>query len=467
MAGVFRRQQAEGEEEEEAAADMASTAVDSQKPIKVDEEKNKQKKGGKVNRKPLQEIGNIVAFNHVVEGKLQNHQITCPITKTLCKLSLEATDPAPAADHQEEVARCAKGISVARAPKQPKAAKKEVTFKPELEQVIVVSPDEEEEEERSDKSKKQKVFSESNSCRKHDGSVVLNARKVDRGITTEPKDNHIVDIDAGDANNELAVVEYVDDIYKFYKLTEDENRTCDYMHLQSNINEKMRLILVDWLVEVHNKFELMPETLYLTIDLVDRFLSRKAVSRRELQLVGIGSMLLASKYEEIWAPEVKDFVCISDEAYTKDQVLAMEKTILGKLEWNLTVATPYVFLARFIKATAQADKTMENMALFLAETGLMHYPVVVSYSPSLIAAAAVYGAIHTTNKTKTPSWTETLKHYTGYSEVQLRECAKMLTQLHAVASESKFKAVYRKFSNPKRGAVALFPPARCLLHHQA
>ncbi|GAB2302447.1 hypothetical protein Dimus_036457 [Dionaea muscipula] len=95
----------------------------------------------------------------------------------------------------------------------------------------------------------------------------------------------------------------------------------------------------------------------------------------------------------------------------------MEKTILRKLEWNLTVATPYVFLARFIKATVQADKTMENMALFLVETGLMYYPVVVSYSPSLIVAAAVYGAIHTTNKTKTPSWIETLKHYTELIKV--------------------------------------------------
>jgi hypothetical protein len=73
---------------------------------------------------------------------------------------------------------------------------------------------------------------------------------------------------------------------------------------QIDINAKMRSILVDWLIEVHRKFELMPETLFLTINIVDRFLSMKSVSRRELQLVGISSMLIASKYEEIWAPEV-------------------------------------------------------------------------------------------------------------------------------------------------------------------
>jgi len=76
------------------------------------------------------------------------------------------------------------------------------------------------------------------------------------------------------------------------------------MDSQPEINASMRAILVDWLVDVHNKFELSPETFYLTINIIDRFLARKAVPRRELQLLGIGAMLIASKYEEIWAPEV-------------------------------------------------------------------------------------------------------------------------------------------------------------------
>lgn len=85
---------------------------------------------------------------------------------------------------------------------------------------------------------------------------------------------------------------------------QDEGRVHDYMDAQPEINEKMRSILVDWLTEVHRKFQLMPETLYLTLNIVDRFLSREVVPRRELQLVGISSMLIACKYEEIWAPEV-------------------------------------------------------------------------------------------------------------------------------------------------------------------
>nr|GMD23005.1 G2/mitotic-specific cyclin S13-7-like [Ipomoea batatas] len=156
------------------------------------------------------------------------------------------------------------------------------------------------------------------------------------------------------------------------------------MAAQPEINAKMRAILVDWLVEVHRKFELMPETFYLTINLIDRFLSMKTVPRKELQLVGISAMLIACKYEEIWAPEVNDFIMISDNAYVRAQVLAMEKTILGKLEWYLTVPTPYVFLVRYIKAAvaAAADgKEMENMSFFLAELGVMNYSAAVVYGP--------------------------------------------------------------------------------------
>lgn len=131
------------------------------------------------------------------------------------------------------------------------------------------------------------------------------------------------------------------------------------MDSQPELNEKMRAILADWLIDVHRKFELSPETLYLTINLVDRFLAIKLVRRRELQLLGISAMLVASKYEEIWPPEVNDFVCLSDRAYSPEQILAMEKTILNKLEWYLTVPTTYVFLVRFIKASGSNEKVSE------------------------------------------------------------------------------------------------------------
>jgi G2/mitotic-specific cyclin-B, other len=94
-----------------------------------------------------------------------------------------------------------------------------------------------------------------------------------------------------------------------------------YMTAQTDINEKMRAILVDWLIEVHHKFKLLPETLFLTINLIDRYLEKQAIVRTKLQLVGVTAMLIASKYEEIYAPEVRDFVYITDKAYSKEEIL--------------------------------------------------------------------------------------------------------------------------------------------------
>ncbi|KAI4308233.1 hypothetical protein L6164_031330 [Bauhinia variegata] len=339
------------------------------------------------------------------------------------------------------------------------AAEKVVAEKPPEHEIIIVSSDDESEEEKKEKEhvSGRKAIERSSRKNVKTLSSILTARsKVACGLTNKPRDL-VVDIDAADIDNELAAVEYIDDIYKFYKLTEDENRLHDYMGSQPDINAKMRSILVDWLIEVHRKFELMPETLYLTMNIVDRFLSMRFVPRKELQLVGISSMLIACKYEEIWAPEVHDFVCISDNTYTREQILMMEKTILRKLDWYLTVPTPYVFLSRYIKASTPSDKQMENTVFFLAELSLMHYPAIILYCPSLIAASAVYAARYTLGRS--PFWTETLRHYTGYSEDQLRECAALMASLHSAAPESKLRAVYKKFCSTDRGAVALLGAA--------
>ena len=127
-----------------------------------------------------------------------------------------------------------------------------------------------------------------------------------------------------------------------------------YMSKQTDINAKMRAILIDWLVEVHLKFKLMPETLYLTVNLIDRYLEKEQIMRNKLQLVGVTAMFIASKYEEIYAPECRDFVYISDKAYTREQILQMEGLMLSKLNFQLTTPNALVFLRRFVKAACPA-----------------------------------------------------------------------------------------------------------------
>ena len=128
-------------------------------------------------------------------------------------------------------------------------------------------------------------------------------------------------IDERDRDDPLCATAYVQEMYEHFRLKEVTTAVRPtYMESQPHINERMRAILVDWLVEVHLKFKLVPETLYLTINLIDRFLELEQVSRPKLQLVGVTSLLIASKYEEIYPPELRDLVYICDRAYTRQDV---------------------------------------------------------------------------------------------------------------------------------------------------
>ena len=118
------------------------------------------------------------------------------------------------------------------------------------------------------------------------------------------------------------------------------------VQVQHDINPVMRGILVDWLVEVAEEYKLSPENLYLSANYVDRFLSVMPVLRGRLQLVGVTCMLIASKYEEIFAPQVEDFVYITDSTYSATEVLQMEVTVLNALRFNLTAVTPHCFIKR-------------------------------------------------------------------------------------------------------------------------
>jgi cyclin B len=109
----------------------------------------------------------------------------------------------------------------------------------------------------------------------------------------------------------------------------------------------MRAILIDWLVDVHCKFKLREETLYLTVSLIDRYLTIASVTRMRLQLVGVAALFIACKYEEIYPPALKDFVYITDNAYVKNDVLEMEGLILQALNFNICNPTPYTFFQKY------------------------------------------------------------------------------------------------------------------------
>ncbi|KAK8314941.1 hypothetical protein V6Z12_D01G206300 [Gossypium hirsutum] len=284
-------------------------------------------------------------------------------------------------------------------------------------------------------------------------------------LTVKPgglDDFEIVDVEQCGEGNDVTLPMFVKHTEAVLDETDEMVSSCvspNYMDRQFDINEKMRAILIDWLIEVHYKFDLMEETLFLTINLIDRFLERCTVIRKKLQLVGMTAMLLACKYEEVSVPIVEDFVLISDKAYTRKDVLDMEKLMVNTLQFHMSVPTPYVFMRRFLKA-AQSEKKLEFLSFFLIELCMVEYEM-LKFQPSLLVAAAIYTAQCSLFRFK--NWTKTSEWHTKYTEDQLLECSKLMVTYHQKAGSGKLKGVHRKYSSYKFGYAAKTEPALFLL----
>jgi len=254
-------------------------------------------------------------------------------------------------------------------------------------------------------------------------------------------------------------VEYVKDIVDHFRRAELKNRpSATYMNIiQSDVNDKMRTILIDWLVDVHLKFKLQSETLFLAVEIVDRFLDKRLVSRHKLQLVGVVAMLLAAKYEEIFPPEVKDFIYIAANTYTRDDILRMERLMFQTLDFNLTIPTLQVFLKRGLQVNESDSRTCQ-LAQYLAELSLLDYKM-LSYLPSLIAASCIYSANQILMIKDT--WGRTLEHYSSYKASDLERCTRDLFQLIHSAPNQKTQAVRRKYSYAKYGEVSKLSQLDC------
>merc|ERR1711881_307826 len=144
----------------------------------------------------------------------------------------------------------------------------------------------------------------------------------------------------------------------------------NYMTKQPDITFTMRSILIDWLIEVGEEYKLHTETIFLAVNYIDRFLSFMSVQRAKLQLVGTACMFIASKYEEIYPPDVGEFVYITDDTYNKRQVLRMEHLVLKVLGFDLSAPTSHLFVSQLGQMSQTNEKT-QHLAMYLNELSLM------------------------------------------------------------------------------------------------
>jgi G2/mitotic-specific cyclin 2 len=206
----------------------------------------------------------------------------------------------------------------------------------------------------------------------------------------QDKRGHIVLPDPDDEREDPSMVaEYVYDIFDYLRELEHSTMAnARYMDQQKELTWKMRGVLVDWLIEVHTRFGLLPETLFLAVNIIDRFLSCKIVQLDRLQLVGVTALFVAAKYEEVLSPHVQHFVNVADNGFSEEEILQAERYVLGALDYDLSYPNPLNFLRR-ISAADDYDVETRTMGKYLLEISCMDHRF-LPYPPSIIGAAAMY-----------------------------------------------------------------------------
>ncbi|KAF2018834.1 A/B/D/E cyclin [Aaosphaeria arxii CBS 175.79] len=272
-----------------------------------------------------------------------------------------------------------------------------------------------------------------------ESEVEVFAETKDRGPIVEDW----TDLDKEDYDDPLMVSEYVVEIFDYLKELEIATMANpNYMDDQSELEWKMRGILVDWLLEVHTRFRLLPETLFLAVNIIDRFLSTKIVQLDRLQLVGVTAMFIASKYEEVLSPHVQNFRHVADDGFTEEEILSAERFVLAALNYDLSYPNPMNFLRRISKAD-NYDIQTRTLGKYLLEIGCLDHRF-LAHPPSEVAAAAMYLARLVLERGE---WDSTLVHYSGYTEEEIQPVLSLM--IDYLASPVVHEAFFKKYASKK------------------
>jgi len=268
----------------------------------------------------------------------------------------------------------------------------------------------------------------------------------------------VKDIDADDAHSPQLCSEYALEIFAYLKQSEGRGVIpADYLARCPTIDGNMRAELMDWLVEVQMQFKLLPETLFLSVKTIDRFLAveGKTVHKSKLQLVGVAAMFLVSKIEEVYAPCAADFVYITDNTYTEAEIRQMELRIIRVLNFDLCQPIALHFLRRYSKV-GNVDALQHSLAKYNLEACLIDYNL-VSIPGSLLASSSLCLSLLLLGQSTSIDtvWTPTLQFYSGYSsEVVLDVVVKLATNMVRMNRSSKLQAVRNKYKSRKFMKVA-------------
>ena len=260
--------------------------------------------------------------------------------------------------------------------------------------------------------------------------------------------------------------DYLNIIY--HNLLSEEDRGTipnpDYQKIisQKEINEHMRSILIDWLIDVHYKFGFTDETLYMTVLIIDRYISYKPIQKAKFQLLGITALLLSCKHEEIVLPKIEDFIYITDNAYKKTDVFDMENDILDVLNFSLLFPSPIKFY-EYLALKFNFDKKKILTGKYLMESFMVDLKY-VKYRASVIAAACVYIVMKyykmenykdVYNKKYYNLNENDINNKNFRTEVNVKDCAKDICIFVDNINKSNFFSCKNKYASDKNEKVSL------------
>ena len=307
-------------------------------------------------------------------------------------------------------------------------------------------------------TKKENKDNNTNSKEKKTTKKIL----MEDNFSTEEENLKIKYFDTSNITNVQIPKDYLNVIY--YNLLVEEKKGINpmpdhtYMTRQTEINEKMRSILVDWLIDVHFKFGFTDETLFMTVSIIDRYLSLAQISRTNFQLLGITALMIACKHEEIDLPKIDDFIYITDNAYKKDEVIKMEFEVLSKLNFAFLYPSPIKFF-EYLSLHFKFDKKQHMMGKYLMESFLLDIKN-AKYKPSIISCACTY-IVMKFFKLKNYQESYSKKFYVldetkeKYSEHNIKECAKDICLFVDNINKTNYQACVKKYSKPEQENVAV------------
>jgi len=258
-------------------------------------------------------------------------------------------------------------------------------------------------------------------------------------------------IDCKKDNNHLNLIECINDIYDHLNESEQFLNIKSIFENQINTNEKMYTILVDWLNQVTTKLKLAAEVLFMTVQLISRYLNLiKDIKRSKLQLLGISCLLIADKYESVNFLDIDTLVYCSDNAYTKKEIVDMEFEILKVLNFDLMKPNIFTFICRYLK-TINADKNVTCCIMYVSER-ILEVASLTNYLPSMLASSILYVVNEKLNP-DVSDWNKTMQYYTRYRLSDIEDCVISIKQ--ALKIDRKEYQVYKKYSVEQYNKVSL------------